>query len=169
MINPDEKLKLWLDDQIVVQVSDTESRKVLVYHQGSRPNTDLPDEFVEILFNGNIRSRTKPVGYLEGNLAATIYCKLQANATAKANRVKFIEEQLIRLVSNKVKGGFFYEINLNSVISPLQINTGTGYSTKTLNISWHTTDAKYIDMYVKEETLSMEGNLYVKDTTLFVN
>ena len=169
MINPDEKLKLWLDDQIVVQVSDTESRKVLVYHQGSRPNTDLPDEFIEVLFNGNVRSRTKPIGFLEGNLAVTIYCKANADGTAKFNRVKSIETQLASLVSGKVTGGFFYELNLDSVIVPLQINTTIGYSTKTLNVTWHTSDGDYIDMYVKNETLSMEGDLYVKDTTLFVD
>lgn len=169
MINPDEKLKLWLDDQITVQVSDTESRKVLVYHQGSRPNTDLPDEFIEVLFNGNVRSRTKPIGFLEGNLAVTIYCKANADGTAKFNRVKSIEKQLAELVSNKVTGGFFYELNLDSVIVPLQINTAIGYSTKTLNVAWHTSDADYIDMYVKDSTLSMEGDLYVKDTTLYVD
>lgn len=148
MINPDEKLKLWLDDQIVVKVSDTESRKVLVYHQGSRPNTDLPDEFIEVLFNGNVRSRTKPIGFLEGNLAVTIYCKAQADGTAKFNRVKSIETQLTRLVSGKVAGGFFYELNLDSVIVPLQINTAIGYSTKTLNVTWHTTDAQTSEKFV---------------------
>lgn len=169
MINPDEKLKLWLDDQITVQVSDTESRKVLVYHQGSRPNTDLPDEFIEVLFNGNVRSRTKPIGFLEGNLAVTIYCRAQADGTAKFNRMKSIERQLAELVSNEVTGGFFYELNLDSVITPLYIDSATGYSIKTLNVAWHTSDADYIDMYVKNETLSMEGDLYVEGTTLFVD
>ena len=148
MINPDEKLKLWLDDQITVQVSDIESRKVLVYHQGSRPNTDLPDEFIEVLFNGVIRSRTKPIGFLEGNLAVTIYCKANADGTAKFNRVKSIETQLASLVSGKVTGGFFYELNLGSVIVPLQINTTIGYSTKTLNVTWHTTDAQTSEKFI---------------------
>ena len=102
-------------------------------------------------------------------MAVTIYCKANADGTAKFNRVRSIEKQLVQLVSNKVTGGFFYELNLDSVIVPLQINTAIGYSTKTLNVAWHTSDADYLDMYVKNQTLSMEGDLYVKDATLFVD
>ena len=148
MINPDEKLKLWLDDQIVVQVSDTETRKVLVYHQGSRPNKNLPDEFIEILYNGSIKSLTKPIGFIKGDLAVTVYCKTQSDGTVKHKRVKSILSQLGQLVSNKVIEGFFYEFNLNNIITPLYINYTNGYSTITLNISWRTSDSQTSEKFV---------------------
>lgn len=138
-INPDLQLKEWLNERITIVVSDTESRKVAVYRQGERPNTDLPDEFVEILYNGIVRSLTKPIGVLKGNLALTIYCKAQANGKAKQKRVQSILEQLERLLTNKVTGGFFFEIDLGNIITPLYIDATTGYSTMTLNVKWHTT------------------------------
>jgi hypothetical protein len=167
-INPDLQLKEWLNEQITIVVSDTESRKATVYAQGERPNTGLPDEFIEILYNGTIRSLTKPIGVLQGNLAVTIYCKAQPNGTAKFNRVESVMEQLGRLLTNKVTGGFFFEIDLKNIVTPTYIDAATGYSTTTLNVKWHTTDSKYLDMYVTEQTLEMDGNLRVEDKTLYI-
>ena len=167
-INPDLQLREWLEGQITIAVSDTESRKAAVYRHGEKPNTDLPDEFVEILYNGVVRSLTKLIGVLKGNLALTVYCKAQANGKAKQKRVQSILEQLERLLTNKVTGGFFYEIDLDNIVTPLYVDAATGYSTTTLNVKWHTTDSEYLDMYVTEQTLEMEGNLRVEDKTLYI-
>lgn len=137
-IDPDTNLREWLEGQITISVSDTEVRNVAVYAQAERPNLNLPEEFVEILYNGNMRPITKPFKLWMGNLAITIYCKSQSNGTAKSKRVKSILSQLEELVSDKLIGKYFYKLDVSNVITPLQVNTTNGYSTMTLGVEWRT-------------------------------
>ena len=139
-LNPDQALEILLEDNVTIAVSASESRVAEVYRQGERPNTDLGDEFIEVLPNGVIRAMTKPMGVVRGNLAVTLYCKAQSNGTAKFNRIKSMLSQVESLVNAKSSGVFFFEINPSNVITPMTYNSATGYTTMTINVEWNTTE-----------------------------
>jgi hypothetical protein len=139
-LQPDQALKDLLDGKITIDVSANESRIAKVYKQGERPNTNLGDEFVEILHNGVIRSMTKPFGFYRGNLAIMLYCKAQTDGTAKFNRINSMLSQMETLTKGKSSGKFFFDINEDNIITPISVNATTGYATMTLNIAWHTTE-----------------------------
>lgn len=139
-LNPDQALEILLEDNVTIAVSASESRVAEVYRQGERPNTDLGDEFIEVLPNGVIRAMTKPMGVFRGNLAVTLYCKAQSNGTAKFNRIKSMLSQVESLVNAKSSGVFFFEINPSNVITPMTYNSATGYTTMTINVEWNTTE-----------------------------
>ena len=139
-LQPDQALKELLDGKINIALSETESRIAKVYKQGERPNINLVDEFVDILHNGVIRSMTKPFGFYRGNLAIMLYCKANADGTVKSNRINSMLSQMETLISGKASGKFFFDINEDNIITPVSVNTTTGYATITLNIAWHTTE-----------------------------
>ena len=109
-----------------------------MYAQGERPNDGLDTEFVEILLNGSVRSLTKPIGVLRGNLALAVYVKTYDDGSVFQYRV----DALLKLVEEKVSsvssGDYFFEINPDNIITPTIANVTTGYSTTILNIEWHT-------------------------------
>ena len=137
-IRPDIALRQILDKHIILQKSATESAEIKVYAQGERPNIGLDTEFVEILFNGTMRSKTKPIGIVSGNLAVAIYVKTYEDGSVFQFRVDSILKQLEQKVSNVSIDGFFFSINLNNIITPTTVNVTSGYSTTILNIEWHT-------------------------------
>ena len=139
-LNPDQALEALLEGNVSIAVSASESRVASVYRQGERPNTDLGDEFIEVLPNGVVRAMTKPMGVFRGNLAVTLYCKAQSNGVAKENRINSMLSQVESLVNFKLSGKFFFEINPDNVITPLSYNSATGYTTMTINVKWHTTE-----------------------------
>lgn len=137
-IRPDLALKQILDKQIILQKSATESVEIKAYAQGERPNVGLDEEFIEILFNGTIRSRTKPIGHVRGYLAVAVYVKTYEDGSVFQIRLDSILNQLEEKVSNVTVGGFFFSFNLNNIITPTTVNITSGYSTTILNIEWHT-------------------------------
>lgn len=137
-IRPDLALKSILDGQIELQYSATEAVTIKVYAQGERPNTGLDDEFIEILFNGAIRSRTKPIGLVQGSLVVAVYVKTYGDGSVFNYRVESILKQLEGKVSNISTEGFFFSINLDNIITPTTVNVTSGYSTTILNVEWHT-------------------------------
>ena len=137
-IRPDLALKTLLDGQIVLRKSATESVVIDVYAQGERPNTGLASEFVEILFNGAVRSLTKPIGVLRGNVVVSVYVKSYEDGSVFQYRVDSIMKQIEEKVSNKESDGYFFEINPDNIITPTTTNIASGYSTTILNIEWHT-------------------------------
>lgn len=139
-LQPDKALKDLLDGKVEIALSATESRIAKVYKQGERPNTDLGDEFIDILYNGAIRSVTKPLGLYRGNLAITLYCKAHTDGTAKDKRINSMLSQVESLSNGKVNGKFFFEVNEDNIITPITINATTGYATMVVNITWHTTE-----------------------------
>lgn len=139
-LQPDRALKDLLDGKVSIAVSASESRIAKVYRQGERPNTDLGDEFIEVLYNGTIRAMTKPMGIYRGNLAITLYCKAQSDGTAKFNRINSMLSQVESLISNKASGKYFFAIPQNNVITPMSYNASTGYTTMVVNIEYHTTE-----------------------------
>lgn len=137
-IRPDLALKHVLDKQILLRKSEAELVEIKAYAQGEKPNTDLDDEFVEILFNGSIRSKTKPIGALSGNLIIGVYVKSYEDGSVFQYRVDSIMEQLEQKVSNLTAEGFFFSFNLDNIITPTTVNITSGYSTTLLNVEWHT-------------------------------
>lgn len=138
-IRPDLALKALLDGQIVLRKSATESVVIDVYAQGERPNTGLASEFVEILFNGAVRSLTKPIGVLRGNVAVSVYVKSYEDGSVFQYRVDSIMKQIEEKVSSASSGNYFFEINPDNIITPTTTNIASGYSTTILNINWKTT------------------------------
>lgn len=137
-IRPDLALKGILEDQIVLQKSATESANIKVYAHGERPNTNLDDEFIEIQFNGIIRSKTKPMGLLRGALVISVYVKSYEDGSVFQYRVDSILKQLESKVSDIAAGGFFFSFNHDNIITPTSVNITSGYSVTILNIEWHT-------------------------------
>lgn len=137
-IRPDLALKTLLEGQIVLRKSATESVVIDVYAQGERPNTGLASEFVEILFNGAVRSLTKPIGVIRGNVVVSVYVKSYEDGSVFQYRVDSIMKQIEEKVSNKESDGYFFEINPDNIITPTTTNIASGYSTTILNIEWHT-------------------------------
>ena len=137
-IRPDLAIKALLEGQIVLQKSATESAVIDVYAQGERPNTGLASEFVEILFNGAVRSLTKPIGVLRGNVVVSVYVKSYEDGSVFQYRVDSIMKQIEEKVSYASSGDYFFEINPDNIITPTTVNMTSGYSTTILNIEWHT-------------------------------
>ena len=137
-IRPDLAIKALLEGQIVLQKSATESAVIDVYAQGERPNTGLASEFVEILFNGAVRSLTKPIGVLRGNVVVSVYVKSYEDGSVFQYRVDSIMKQIEEKVSYASSGDYFFEINPDNIITPTTTNIASGYSTTILNIEWHT-------------------------------
>lgn len=136
-IAPDKALVSLIDGEIKIDISADEYRVVPIYRQGSRPNTDSEEEFIEVLNNGIIRAITKPIGLYKGNLAVVVYCKALADGTAKFNRIESILSQLEQLVNCNVGEDVYFEVDSNNLITPLTYDSESGYSIVILNIEWH--------------------------------
>jgi hypothetical protein len=139
-LHPDKALKDLLDGNVEIAISSSESRIAKVYGQGERPNTNLGDEFIDVLYNGTIRAMTKPMSVYRGNLAITMYCKAQSDGTSKSNRLNSMLSQVESLVNNKASGKYFFEIPSSNVIIPASYNSATGYTTIVVNIEFRTTE-----------------------------
>lgn len=137
-IRPDIALKNLLEGNLILQRSETDFADVKVYAQGERPNDGLDSEFVEILLNGSIRSVTKPIGLLKSGIALAVYVKTYDDDSVFQYRVDALLKLIEEKVSNIVSGDYFFEINLDNIITPTTVNVTTGYSTTVLNIQWHT-------------------------------
>lgn len=137
-IRPDIALKKLLEGNIILQRSETEFSDIKIYAQGERPNDGLDTEFVEIMINGLVRSVTKPLGFLKGNLALTVYVKAYDDGSVFQYRVDQILKLIEEKVSNVASEDYFFEINTDNIITPTTVNVSTGYSTTILNIDWHT-------------------------------
>lgn len=137
-IRPDIALKKLLEGNLILQRSETDFVDVKVYAQGERPNDRLDSEFVEILLNGSIRSVTKPIGLLKSSIALAVYVKTYDDGSVFQYRVNALLKLIEEKVSNVVSGDYFFEINLDNIITPTTVNVTTGYSTTILNIEWHT-------------------------------
>lgn len=135
-LTPDTALVALLDGKVEVQTSATEKYAIRAYEQAKMPNKGLEDEFITLLNNGVVRSRTRPLGMCLGNIALTIYCKSNSDGTAKKNRIGMMIGQCERLVNERVSGNFFFELDADNVITPTTVNLTNGYATTVLNVAW---------------------------------
>ena len=138
-LTPDVALAALLNEKVEVQTSAT-SKSIKAYEQAKMPNKGLADEFLTVQSNGVISSWTNPIGQFNGNLALTLYCKSNADGTAKTARLRQMVSQCVELVDCKTSQGFFFELDPTNVITPPTVNLTTGYATTVINVAWHTTD-----------------------------
>lgn len=138
-ITPDTVLARMLDNAVIVTTSKTQNHSVRAYGDGETPNTISDDEFISIGWNGNVQSVTFPVNIYKGNLILSIYVKTQSDGRVKKHITAQIVEMCVRLIDGKAKEGYCFTLNPSNVITPTTVNLTTGYSTKILNVEWHTT------------------------------
>lgn len=138
-ITPDTVLAGMLDNSVIVTTSKTQNHSVRAYGDGETPNTISDDEFISIGWNGNVQSVTFPVNIYKGNLTLSIYVKTQSDGRVKKHITAQIVEMCVRLIDGKAKDGYCFTLNPSNVITPTTVNLTTGYSTKILNVEWHTT------------------------------
>ena len=141
-ITPDTVLAGMLDNAVIVTTSKTQNHSVRAYGDGETPNTISDDEFISIGWNGNVQSVTFPVNIYKGNLILSIYVKTQSDGRVKKHITAQIVERCVRLIDGKAKGGYCFTLNPSNVITPTTVNLTTGYSTKILNVEWHTTSTQ---------------------------
>lgn len=138
-LTPDVALAALLNEKVEVQTSATSKYAIKAYEQAKMPNKGLDDEFLTVQINGVINSWTNPIGQFDGNLALTLYCKANADNTAKTARLKQMISQCVELFNHKRSQGFFFELPKYNVITPPTVNPTNGYATTTINVAWHTT------------------------------
>lgn len=138
-LTPDVALAALLDGKVEVQTSATSKYAIKAYEQAKMPNKGLADEFLTVQNNGVITSWTNPIGQFDGNLALTLYCKANADGTAKTARLKQMISQCVELVDRKRSQDFFFRLDPTNVIMPPTVNLTTGYATTVINVAWHTT------------------------------
>lgn len=141
-ITPDTVLAGMLDNAVIVTTSKTQNHSVRAYGDGETPNTISDDEFISIGWNGNVQSVTFPVNIYRGNLTLSIYVKTQSDGRVKKHITAQIVERCVRLIDGKAKEGYCFTLNPSNVITPTTVNLTTGYSTKILNVEWHTTSTQ---------------------------
>ena len=141
-ITPDTVLAGMLDNAVIVTTSKTQNHSVRAYGDGETPNTISDDEFISIGWNGNVQSVTFPVHIYKGNLILSIYVKTQSDGRVKKHITAQIVERCVRLIDGKAKEGYCFTLNPSNVITPTTVNLTTGYSTKILNVEWHTTSTQ---------------------------
>ena len=141
-ITPDTVLAGMLDNAVIVTTSKTQNHSVRAYGDGETPNTISDDEFISIGWNGNVQSVTFPVNIYKGNLILSIYVKTQSDGRVKKHITAQIVEMCVRLIDGKAKEGYCFTLNPSNVITPTTVNLTTAYSTKILNVEWHTTSTQ---------------------------
>lgn len=141
-ITPDTVLAGMLDNAVIVTTSKTQNHSVRAYGDGETTNTISDDEFISIGWNGNVQSVTFPVNIYRGNLILSIYVKTQSDGRVKKHITAQIVERCVRLIDGKAKEGYCFTLNPSNVITPTTVNLTTGYSTKILNVEWHTTSTQ---------------------------
>lgn len=130
-LNPDATLAALLDGKVKAS-----GKAIKVYAQGERPNIGVDSEYIEVLNNGVISSLTNPTGFFKGNLALSIYCKLNSNSTIKLPLMRRLVARCAELVDRKTSDGYFFSLDPTNVITPPTANLTTGYAATVINVKW---------------------------------
>lgn len=137
-IHPDRELRTLLTGRIVVGKSGGGTEPVTVYSDWERPTNKLPNDFIIIYVNGNIEGVGPKANYAAGYLAVSLYCKLNDDGSIKASRIDKILEQFDKIVEGAKTENYFFRYDAERYITPTTPNQTSGYSTTTLNLTWHT-------------------------------
>lgn len=139
-IHPDKALKRLLEGKVTIVAKRglaAEDVPVMVYGQAERPETELPDEFIDIMINGATRAMgANPTGLFRGSVALAVYCRAKSDGTVKRNRIDRMVSQVWRLTNGSKTGCYVFSLNPQNVITPASVNTTTGYSVTVLNVEW---------------------------------
>lgn len=131
-IAADDALKALLTGKVFANTTELK-----VYGQNEQPNTELGTDYIRIMYNGNIRSLTNPIGVFEGNLALSVYSESNTDGTAKKNRMKLLLAQVEELINNKSYESYTFKLS-TTPITPVTTDTTIGYAFTTLNVEWWT-------------------------------
>ena len=105
-------------------------------YDGSKPTSQLPDNFIEIMQNGSFKSSSNSMGIVDGVLLLTINVKLLPDSTVNLKKEDIILKKFDSLFqNNKVQVSGLYRFRLdekNLVYGGQQISKG--YSTKIINL-----------------------------------
>ena len=138
-LSPDSVLAGMLDNRIIVTTSKSQNHSIRAYGDGEVPNDINSGEFISVNWNGGIQSVTFPTRMFKGNLLLSIYVKTKSDGRVKKNTISSIISQCVRVIDGKTKDGFCFTLNPSNVIAQTTVDLTTGYSTKMLNVDWHTT------------------------------
>lgn len=111
---------------------------VPVYANGEMPTGSLPDDFIEILYNGAVDSLTENHVVGRGYMAVAMSNKLYENGTVKIKRVKKLLEQFEGLVDKASSSHYFFKLTPDGFITPTTASQTSGYSHTILNVEWRT-------------------------------
>lgn len=150
-ITPDKSLKELLDGKITLPDNST----VKVYRQGERPTTGLPKQFIDVLYNGAIRSFINAIEGVSGTMSITVYVQTLNNTINFAMESNILQ-QIQTLIQGKVSGIFIYSINLSNIVTGSTTNLINGYSGKVINLKWHVIPnaSEIIQAQTQTQTLS---------------
>ncbi len=135
-LTPDISLAELLDNLVNIRDTHKGEYPIRCFHQGTMPDKKLGDEYMRVLMNGVIKSRTTPIGCFHGSIALIINVKLLPNKAVNTKRVQQVVDQVQALVDHKFGGQFFYKFDLKKPITPTTTNMSTNYSTTIFNVEW---------------------------------
>lgn len=135
-LTPDKALSELLDGNI--EVSDSNPQPLRCYVTAKFPNRGFGEQFIVIRNNGVVRSITRPIGVYRGNLVLTVYCKANADMTAKTVRIRNIISRCMDLANGKTNQGFYFAVDASNVITPVVVDQNTNYATESINVAWRT-------------------------------
>lgn len=132
-ITADDELKASLVGNIFAGTA----KALPIYKTGEKP-TKLPvKDYIEIQYNGAIKSSTVPIGYFSGNLMATLFCPLGEDEAIRYTRVNKIISQMEDAINLSSSSKYSFLLNIKTPITPTTANVYSGYSITVLNVSWH--------------------------------
>lgn len=109
-----------------------------MYADGEIPTTNVPDDFIEIFYNGNVDSITENRSIGRGYIAIALSCRLFEDGSVKNNRVRKILEQFEDRVDRVKSEHYFFKLTADGFITPTTADQASGYSTTILNVEWRT-------------------------------
>lgn len=132
-LNVDIELQSLLAGNISVDTTP-----VPVYAAGEKPTTGVPDDFIEIFYNGYVNSVSENRVIVKGAMAVAMSNRLFEDGSIKTNRVKKLLHQFETLVDKVSTTHYFFKLTPDGFITPTTANQTSGYSTTILNVEWRT-------------------------------
>lgn len=134
-VRPDVELRDMLTDVISTDVD-----VIPVFADGDRYVNPVPEDFIDITFNGDPQSMTRDMFFMRGNLALSLFTRLFPDGSIRSSRVQKLLEQIESRVNGVVSANYFYRMDMRFPIVPTTANESAGYSQTTLNVEWQTTN-----------------------------
>lgn len=105
-------------------------------YEGSKPTSDLPDSYIEIMENGNTDSKTEKGEIIGGSLVVSINVKLLSNGTTNIKKQTLVLKKfdtLFKDLRTVTSGNYHFTPDKKNLIYEGR-GLNSGYSTKVLNL-----------------------------------
>ena len=105
-------------------------------YDGSKPTSQLPDNFIEIMQNGSFKTNSNSMSIIGGVLLLTINVKLLPNGIVNLKKEEIILKKFESLFENnkvKISGLYHFRLDTNNLVYGGQ-EISKGYSTKIINL-----------------------------------